>query len=391
MYERIEQLANEISRYADAEFYSLTAEGTVAIKNTKTGAIFEVPYTESDKGIVFHGTDGKMVQEPKKSPKDEFNENGQKLQSAIQSFFTEGEYDNKITDLKSIVKTLPTVDPKIFNEETEVETKVEEYSGILEDKVKEYLAIKKEFDESFQLFGDDGQLKENDISITAYNQMLEEVKEEQELFEKALLNYSVFSLAINEAFGPDTADVILKNIDLENDIKKSAPKALVLAKNQIDEAINVIESTEYIIDVWNDIFAEDTINPANVNPVIFNYAQRDRERPRYLKFKMGVFTHEDVMILLEELDHAMSHIGDINDEELEFIANQKAMLEYMVRTRKISDRVIKQIITEFNKRFGKEADDEYTQSQLGFKDREEKDMGNIQGKAEMEPSEGAMA
>ena len=107
---------------------------------------------------------------------------------------------------------------------------------------------------------------------------------------------------------------------------------------------------------------------------------------------MGIFTVDDAITLSEELDHVISHIGHLNDEELGFVANQKAIVEYMIRTRKISDRMMKQIIEEFNKKFpNKSAEDEYIQSQLGFKDREEAKMGNPEGKADLNIEDGEKA
>jgi len=383
MYEKIKAIKDEVELFPNAKFYSI-ADDSVIIENKTTGALYKVPYEETDNGIVFDGEEAELVKEKNPTPKDEFIENSKNLKNTISRVFNEDEYEDAISNLKKMIAALPSVEQNILLEEEILEET--EYEGILEEKIREYDAIEKEFINSLKFFDEEGEIIPGKHSISNYKVLYEDTKEEWENYIESIRKYHEFKELIVETYDEEICEVLLKNINVEDNIEIAAPKALVIAKNTINEDINAIEETKNIIDYWNVIYNEDGINPDMAVGKIFNFAKRDNEKPKFLKFKMGVFTVEDAMTLSSEIDHALSHIGYINDEELDFIANQKEILEYMIRTRKISDRMMNKLIRDFNEKFtDKEREDEYIQSQLGFKDREERKLGNIQGKADVEP------
>jgi len=386
-YKKVEAIKQEVENFPNTAFYSMTEENTVVVKNTQTGAVYEIPYEEAENGIVLDGEKAELVKEKEKTSQEQFEENSMNFQETMKKVFSEN-YDEAVKNLKQMIKTLPDVENE-FAWPTEADKKDETvYEGILADKFNKVVEIEKEYKKQKNLFDENGNVIPAKVSVSHYNEAEKEAEEEMKLFEEAVSKWTTFKKALMEDIEKEeVVDELLKNINFEEDIRMTAPKAMVMVKNRIDEDVNVIDITKNVVATWNNIFNEDGLTPSKAMPVIYNFAQKDTERPTFLKFKMGVFTVEDAITMLEELDNAMAHIGDINDEELGFIANQKEILEYMIRTRKISDRVMKNIIQDFNEIFAnRAAEDEYIQSQRGFKSREEREIGNIQGKSDVTPN-----
>ena len=65
-------------------------------------------------------------------------------------------------------------------------------------------------------------------------------------------------------------------------------------------------------------------------------------------------------------------------EELEKLGAYRSIVEYMLQTKQINDKVLMAVIEDFNKTFIK-TDDEYNASPLGFRSRPEQLTGFIQG------------
>lgn len=378
-YQKITAIKKEIESFKNAELISLAEDSKVAVRNTSTNAIYVIPYSEEDGNYVFDCENAEIVNEKDESSEELFAKNSQVLQDKIGAIFAESEnLENAIAELRDTVRELPQVDPAQFGQTAELVQ--EQESPILPEKMAQYAEIEREFMNSFNMFDESGDPVQSKVSVTHFKKLYKEVKSEWNDFIEAIGVYHEFKVKLLEEIEDERiVEALLDNISLDEKINITVPKALVVAKNTIDEDLNIIETSKKVIGLWNSVFED--VTPTSKSDKIYNYAQNDRERPKFLKFRMGVFTVEDVMVLIEELDRAMSAVGELNDEELMFISNQKYICEYMVRTRKVSDRMMKKVITEFNERFSAKNDDLYVQSQFGFKDRDEQKMGNITGKA----------
>jgi tetratricopeptide (TPR) repeat protein len=376
-YDKVVTIKNEIEKFKDAKFYSLVGEDTVIIRNAKTNALYEVPYEETENGYLFKGEQALMVEEKHPSQLDEFKQNSETLKKAINVIFTEEvDYDVAIHILDQVIQDLPAVDPALFAT-AEKEEVAETYEGILAEKVNEYKKAEKEYNGSNIIFDEEDNMIEKTFGSSAVIEIEKELDAEIAEYKESIEAFKELKKALSEKLQkPELEKYILENLMEKENVKMAIPKVLVQAKQVIAEEFNAVDATRSIISVFEDL------TPALKMDKIYNYAQNNRERPTFLKFKMGVFTVEDAMTLYEELDQVLTKLGELDDEEMMYVANQKAIVEYMMRTRKISDRVMMEVIESFNKKFNnKEAEDAYTQSEFGWKDRDEAKMGNMTGKA----------
>ena len=376
-YDKVVTIKNEIEKFKDAKFYSLVSEDTVIIRNAKTNALYEVPYEETENGYLFKGEQALMVEEKQPSKLDEFKQNSETLKKAINAIFTEEiDYDVAIHILDQVIQDLPVVDPALFNTSAKEEV-TETYEGILAEKVNEYKKVEKEYNQSSVIFDEEDNMIEKTFGCSATIEIEKELESELKEYAESIEAFKELKKSLSEKLQkPELEKYILENILEQENIKMAIPKVLVQAKQVISEEFNAVDATRTIISIFEDL------TPALKMDKIYNFAQNNRERPQFLKFRMGVFTVEDAMTLYEELDQVLTKLGELDDEEMMYVANQKAIVEYMMRTRRISDRVMVEVIESFNKKFNnKEAEEAYVQSEYGWKDREEAKMGNITGKA----------
>lgn len=387
-YEKISSVKSEVESFKNARFFSMDGENACIVENTVNKALFSIPFEISESGITFDGTQAKLVKEKTLTPIEEFSKNKQNLNATIKGIFEEGKLEESLASLKKLVHELPSVDPTVLV--VPAPQKEEIYEGLLADKVNAFLAEKKNYENSLSLFDEEQNVVQDKIAISKFKKIEAEINEELEAFKKAVTAYKLFEEELKEIV-PDekVREKLLKDVDLETDISVSVPRSLVVAKNTITEELNVLETSSKIIAAWKSNFFAENTTPELANEKLFNFAKKDQDRPKFLKFRMGIYTIEDAITLLEELDNAMSHyVGGLDDEELGFIANQKAMVEYMIRSRKISDRVMQQIVEEFNKKF-KFKEDDYSGSEEGFKSRDEMKTGNPQGFVDRKVDQGA--
>lgn len=379
-YDKFIKLQNEVKSFKSAELFSL-GENSVIVKNTNTGALYDIPITEDENGITFHCENGEVVtgRNPDKNAK--FFENRDMFQKSVKDIFIAEDFDAALATLKETIQTLPSVE--ILPEVTEETPEVSVYEGILDNQVNEYNKQRREFSTTLALFDGSNNLVDQDVNSASLNKAVEESNAEFESFEQDVTKFVTFQNELTTILdNQKITNYVLEHVNFDENIRMEIPKVLVTAKHALHEDINVIDATKQIVTAFETAFNEDT-TPSSKAPFIFNYAQNDRERPTFLKFRMGTFTVEDAMTLLEELDQTLAKIGDLNDEDLMFISNQKYIVEYMMRTRKISDRMMIKVIEDFNARFNsKDAEDDYLQSQFGFKDRDEAKMANIIGKSD---------
>jgi hypothetical protein len=75
-------------------------------------------------------------------------------------------------------------------------------------------------------------------------------------------------------------------------------------------------------------------------------------RPKFLKPNLGTFNHGDLIDLAGEVNSAYGVLyPNLNPEKLGILQDVKSKIEYMVNTQQISDHMIQEAISEFNKAF----------------------------------------
>ncbi len=389
-FETIQKIKSAIEKFPGVNFYSILEGNKLLIENDNSKAIYEISYTETDNGIIFNTNESKQISEKvtKKSPIDAVNKNIERLHNSINGIFSEENLSKAINSLKETIRELPQVDNKIINEaigatiqpevksvpQTKLTKMFEKQLNAYSEEVMEFSKTQKLFDNDDEIIG--GEYVEHSEMIKAISQM----SEMHEKFKEDALTFADTKKKIVELFEDEKiASEFLNKVDFTQNIKVGITKSLVSLK-QINENINITDLAPKLVGIL-----ENTMVPVGgaVSPVVYNLASDNKFRPRFFRFKMGIFTHEDVKTMINEVNDAFSKFGEYNEEEMMFLSNCKMQLEYMYNSQQINDHLIVEMIQEFNKRFAKDAKAEYddAEKRLAWQNRDQQKQGNIQGVA----------
>jgi len=389
-FETIQKIKNAVEAYANVKFFSIMEGNKLLIQNEKTDAIYEIGYTEADGVFSFNTKEAKQISEKNEivTPLDEVKQNISNLSNGIKGIFAEENLDVAVANLKEIIRTLPMLDEKVLNEEldsqlkpAEEEPKSEFYKKF-ETQMKKYEEEVKEFESTFKMFNEENDLIPGEfVENSEIKKSLQQMSEMHEAFKANATKYHDFKEEVSALFeSSEIADEFFKKVDVTKNLKVGITKALVDLK-QINENLNIKDLSTKLIGIFENALAP--VDGAKA-PVVYNLAADNKYRPRFFRFKMGIFSPEDVKMMMNEVNEAFSRVGDYNDEDMMFMSNCKMQLEYMYNSQQVNDHLIAEMITEFNKRFAKDHKAEYddAEKQLSFKDREQQKQGNAQGMAD---------
>ena len=383
-YQSILKLNQEIKSFRNANLFSIVDDKSIIVENTKTKAKFLIPYEENKSGFVFRCDEGELIEKGAPTPHETFIENSNKLLEGITNIFSEN-HKHARGYLKEVFNELPFV----TYEDTTPEPPVKKYKTPkltyfkkFQKSFNEMEAAKQEFFENNSLFTSSESLNRRVIFSSKVIEQFQEAHKMVKDFGKHVKQYSRLRNELVKHFNEEVAQTILSKIDFTEqfDIKAKASKILVEAK-QKHEDLNIVDGAHKM----NQIFESASNIPVIAKDYIYNYHMKSSDVPKFLKFRTGEFSVADVIAIAEEMEGALRNIGELNDEDMMYIADKQTMLEYMLRTHKVSDAIVKQIIEDFNKRFAGTTDDDYIASEMGFKSKEEQITINPQG---IEASEG---
>lgn len=431
-FEKVTAISREAQRVG-AKFISLADDNTAILSNPKDGAIWEVPYGESEGAIMFNGAEAKKVRNAEPTKADEFNRNTMRLRRAIGSIFT-GKYDESIVKLKNIITKLPYVDdapqvggnpnaqsaavnqppkavppqtpgkpgnqaPKVGDPCPNCNSKMiadgqggvkcgnpncgkaagatpATNPGVAQGMNKQVQAAE-EIMMSSSLFLADGSTNNFAVSSSTLKKAYSEANAEVKKFLVEAKKWNVFSEAVKKAVGEKAALAIFENMDFTADINQTAAKAITVAKVG-GHNINAVEAVKVIIKAADGLYSEEQ-TAAQAAPFVYNFSHADTSKPTYLKFRTGAFTYEAVKTISSELDKAMAS-KDLTAEELTQLGDYRVKVEYMLQSKQICDKVLEDVIKDFNKSFLK-TDQDYDSSPLGWRNRQEQEQGWVKGYA----------
>lgn len=391
-FEQLEQIKSAVEAFPKTKFVSLLEDGKICIQNTDTEQMFEIEYEESDCGMVFKTKGKKALTEKKKKAKkgqqkiEEFKENCDVLQTNIKNIFAEENLDDAIDALKDTIRALPTVDVAAINEEVTaiVESNDSEkyVSSLVKnfgEKMKKYYQEEAEFKKSINLFDENDDLIEGEILERA--ETLEMLKQTDEAYEKFSADAAIFDKVQKETLmilgDEQLASKFFESIDFSKNIKVAVTKTLVSLK-QMNEDINLKEASSKLVSLF-----ENNMLPIGGAPMpaIYNLAKDNKYTPKFLRFKMGVFSLDDVRTMINEVNEAWTRVGDYNEDDMMFMSDIKMKLEYMYNSQQINDHLIAEIVESFNTRFAKDMQKDFDDAtkQLAWKDRAQQKVGYKQG------------
>lgn len=356
-FELIQNIQDSVNSFENTDFYSLAEDKTVLIKNKNTEAVYAIKYEEEDGNLIFDTTGAEVIKEKKQSQQEKFQTHVDDLKLTIGSLFKE-DFDGSVEKLKELVKNVPNIDPSSFTKE-KPKGKYEEVIANLHPKsrlvksIQNYSEAEKQFESSFKLFEEEGNLVEKKVVDPRLTKKLYNEKQEiRKQFTESIDTIVKFHQEISDYYSEDVAKVINGAIDITKP-KTSIPKVLVLAKNRADAELNIIEESETIKNIYESAFGDKQVSfmegeKGYAVPVVYNRLQ---EKPKFLKFREGVFSTEDLSVLEQELERALGRYGDLDEEEFKLINEMKTQVDYMQTIDQIDDQLVMNIITEFNKRF----------------------------------------
>lgn len=390
--ETFKKVKNLVESFPNVSLVSLLENQDIIIKNNINNGMYKVTYgfNEDNESYFIDTNDFEIIQEGEKikTLRDEFISNCQKLEVGLSKVFSEN-IEEGIEKLKETIKTLPNItDTVLFEENTyedEDEGTEEEYIEWIKDRfskqLTQYFKEEKDFQNMLTIFDKNQNIKIGVFeSIEDIKKQLKQRSQDLNEFKQFVEKYKEAKTSIMEAIGDDkSSEVFFTNLDFNLNPSVALTKSLIKVK-QFNEDFKVIEKTREILPLLENIMAP--INGAP-SPVAFNMASDNKFRPRFLKFKMGIYTPEDVKTMINEVDYYLSCFGDLDDESLSTLSNIKWQLEYMYHSGQINDHLIQEIIETFNKKYAKDQSDDYNNSakQLAFKSFDQSKEGNAQGMA----------
>lgn len=400
-----------LEKYPDVHFYSLGAKkGRVIVENNQKG-LFEIGFKANGDKYIFETTNAvelkpsefKAIVESQEDI-DEFSKGVADVRATIKQLFAE-EYEDAITALKDMIISMPsaqhthkTVDS--INESSEpTDTIRTGFGSFLADKLDQFEALEADFRKSFVMFNEDGSIIEDKtFDIDIMESVADEAKAKYNAFKAQIELHTVFSQYLVESFGEDLTAEILETLDMSKNLSVSIPKlAASLKKSGADiNSVDFIKTINEALDTYREkqtMFMED-IKADMANPIIPNFTTDEESHSKFLRFNVGVFTVDDLRSLSSELNQAMARLGSITPDDLMIINNWRGQVEYMLHYNQISDRLVKEIIDNFNKRFGKDQSEDFDAESFGFNSTDQMNRGRVYGFAshtpdsEMTPSDG---
>lgn len=392
-FEKLEQIKSAVEAFPRTKFVSILENNKICIQNTDTDQIFEVEYEEGkDCGLKFN-TKGKKALTAKKKKMvkgqekiNEFKENCELLRTSIKNIFAEENFQESVEALKNTIRVLPTVDIKAINEQVEdiVDSKKEkEYLPFIAEKFGEkleaYFKEEAEFKNSLNLFDENNDLIEGEILERAtIADFLKQTDEVYQKFQEDAKHFEEVKKQTAEILGSDElATKFFEGVDFSKNLRVGVTKTLVMMK-QTNEAIDVKDASSKLIAIL-----ENNMLPIGGAPMpaIYNLAKDNKYTPKFLRFKMGIFSLDDVRTMINEVNEAWSRLGDYNEEDLMFMSDIKMKLEYMFNSQQLNDHLLAEIVESFNARFMKDSEKEYDDAskQLAWKDPAQMKQGNAQG------------
>lgn len=393
-FDQIQKIKSAIEAFDGVKFYSISEGNKLLIQNINTEAIYEIGYEECDDGSVKFDTksakqiQGKKKKRAKKTKVEEFKENCDALRGGIKNIFSEGAFEDAVEELKNIIRSLPPVDVEAINEEITPEEKEErgsephKFIKTFEKQIEKYEEEVKEFERTFNMFDENDDVVEGDF--IEKEEMKKSLQQMHEMHEKFKEDASKFNKVKEELKGvletDENVDKFLSSLDLTNNLRVEVTKRLVPVV-EANEKLNIRDASTKII----GIFESNNMTPVggSMAPVVYNLAADMKYRPKFFRFRMGIFTPEDVKTMINEVNDAFSRVGAYNDEEMMFLSNVKMQLEYMYNAQQINDHLLVEMVQEFNKRFAQDGSKEFNDAaqQLAWKNRDQQKTGNAQGMA----------
>ncbi len=346
------KIKEAVEQFKNTKFNCVDTENKIVyVENTQDNSIYGISYIEKNDDFVFDSSKAEVIKKNKNS-QALFLEQANLFKNALQDLFvfddTNETFHNNLLYVEEIIKNIDLNAEYVVEEveEKNIDIELSDFVKKFEKPILEYHQSMFDFLESIELFDKDNNLISGIINSKSLNksyvesflQNMKDVYNDMDLFGEYMEHIEQY------ASKPESKDFIRKtalNIKKKGDI----PKMCLLLKTEYNEDIDIASATREI----TNYLENDAPNFA------FNYSPAPVDAPKFLNIMTGAFTPNDLMLLANELNAAVSRMyTELTPEKLDLLKKLQQRCDYMVQTQKISDHVMNDIITTFNKAFGKD-------------------------------------
>lgn len=388
-FKQIQKIKQNVEAYNNTAFYSILENNSLLVKNVNTDAIYKIAFNEDKEVITLDTTAAEKVVEGKKIEKNsvnQFKENCERVANGIKGIFSE-DFETAIDNLRSIIHEIPAVDESAIVEDIKaMEQKEEEeatswINKVFCEKMNKYQEEEKEFKKLFNLFDENDEIvKGQFVSLESIKQGLKEMSEAYEQYKEIALSFGDLKKQVKEVFETDElTDKFFEGFSMDKDPRVSVTKKLVQFNNELKTDFDIVGTTKKLV----SIFENNPTAPIGgaKTPFTYNLSMDNKFTPKFFRFKMGIFSPEDIKTMLEEINFFVSSYDALEEESQLELYGMKMQLEYMYHSGDINDHLIMEMLKDFNAKYAKDKSDDYNNSaeQLAWKSRAQQKEGNAQG------------
>lgn len=356
---KILKIKEYLESFGDTEFISVNVDkpNEAIFKRISTNKIYSEPVCEDINGkIVLNVVNGKPIGAIAKE-KDLSYDFASSIVGVIEADESNfGERYKKLRDAFMLAPMNESIEASKTTKKENV-SRPQRYNGILAKQVnavnEAFDNFKKSIDTLYASKGDKLILGEKDDSLAnKFNAQLEEVAK------KIGVNAAKYA-SIVENVGEIVSDEKIKDIVIkaifENRSEAELTKILATERIKSGFKMNVVKTVGKIMPLCEgmQVFDDDQFSPSNFPGINPNDEPnlRDVGQKQFFKFKMGIFQPKDLEVMMRELQIALSHQGELDQDEMVEISTYLRTIEYMYRTGQIVDALLATMIEEFNKKY----------------------------------------
>lgn len=390
-FKKFKEIREAVSTFDDAEFDSLLNESTVLVKNSK-GNIYSIPFEYNENGnIIFSSENAKMLEKSEEVEKEQslrtiISGKVRNIKESLKSFFEseDDEIDSsiiaenldyiKLARLDSLEKFKK--DEKLSKESMVFESKefsqlsdsekeiIRKFKNSFKEKNSNYNLIKNEFFENGKLFETSGKIKRtqflNPLKVAELYSEKKQIRQDLES-QYDIINTFYETIEKDLSLTSDKREILFNGINLlnESDFKTELAKNLVILKRKFDSSIDISELAKKINNLYNETFKEheglDYSRLTNYEEMISTLTSDSNSEAntfKFLKFKIGVYSAQDLATLRSEFDQVIKNCYGMSREALMNIQDMRDKIDFMLKTGRIDDEIVGEIINTFNSSYG---------------------------------------
>lgn len=390
-FKKFKEIREAVSTFDDAEFDSLLNESTVLVKNHK-GNIYSIPFQYNENGnIIFSSENAKMLEKSEENEKEPtlkaiITGKVRTIKESLKSFFESDETEidasiiaenldyiklarrdslEKYKNNESISNQSMVLESEEFSRLSDSEKEViRKFKNSFKQKNSEYNMIKNEFFENGKLFQSSGKIKRtqflNPLKVAELYSEKKEIRQDLES-QYDIINTFYETIEKQLKLNSNEREILFTGINLfnESDFKTELAKNLVILKRKVNSGIDISDLARKVNNLYNETFKDskdlDYSRLTSYEEMISTLTTDSNSESntfKFLKFKIGVYSAQDLATLRSEFDQVIKNCYGMSREALMNIQDMRDKVDFMLKTGRIDDEQVGEIINIFNTSYG---------------------------------------